>query len=94
MSERNTALAQGAVKSLRDSHCKVSLSELINEALDIFFSKHYAQSEKKFEKKFFDRKKYLKKILSDESGENLDASLKSLVKKISSNSRKKDFDEA
>ena len=87
-------LAQGAVQSLKDRHCKVSLSELVNESLEIFFSKYYAQAEKKMEKKFFDRKRYLKKILSDESGEDLDESLKSLVKKISSTSKKKKIHEA
>ncbi|MCJ8276354.1 MAG: hypothetical protein HRT44_07845 [Bdellovibrionales bacterium] len=82
------------MKDLRNNHCKVTLSELVNEALEIFFSKQYGQHRKRFEKRFFDRKKYLKKILSDESGENLDESLKSLVKKISSTSRKKKTDEA
>ena len=81
------------MKNLRNNHCKVSLSEFVNEALEIFFSKQYGQYRKRFEKRFFDRKKYLKKILSDESGENLDESLKSLVKKISSTSRKKKADE-
>lgn len=82
LSERNTALAQGSVEKLRRSHCKINMTELVNTALDLFFAKHFEQYQKQIEKQYFDRKRFLKELLKSDSKEELDESLKSLIKKI------------
>lgn len=82
MSKRNTALALSAIRELRGKNCKVNLSELTNEIMAIFFEKHFKGALKHFEKRFFDRKKYLKKLIQSEAGENLDKSLKDYLKKV------------
>lgn len=77
------------MKELKDKDCKLTLTELINEALELFFNKQYESSKKAFEKKFFDRKKHLKKILQLESGDDLDEMLKNFVKRLPSKPKKK-----
>lgn len=65
------------------------MTDLVNMALDLFFEKHLNQYEKLIEKRFFDRKKYLKELLKASSTESLDESLKTLVRKINPRKRKK-----
>ena len=55
----------------------------MNEVLEIFFKKEFSRSKKDFEKKFFDRRKYLKKMLQSSSAESLDQGLKEYMKKYS-----------
>ena len=88
MSERNTALALQTVKELKEKNCKINLSELMNETIEIFFQQHLERSRKSLEKKYFDRKKYVKSLLSMDSGAEFDESLKRLVKQISSKPKK------
>ena len=83
MSERNTALALQTVKELKEKNCKINLSELMNEVIEIFFKQHLERSRKSLEKKYFDRKKYVKSLLLMSSGAEFDESLKKLVKQIS-----------
>jgi len=94
LSECNTALALEKVEKLKQSHCKINMTEFINLALDLFFAKHFDQHEKQFEKQFFDRKRFLKELLKSDSKEELDESLKSLVKKIKPTTKRKVKDEA
>lgn len=82
MSKRNTALALRAVNELKDRHCKVNLSNVANLALEIFFDKYFETSMGVFEKRFFDRKKYLKDLIQSGNQDSLDNSLKEYVKKI------------
>ena len=62
----------------------------MNEVLEIFFKKEFSRSKKDFEKKFFDRRKYLKKMLQSSSAESLDQGLKEYMKKYSKGSCKKE----
>ena len=93
MSERNTALALQTVKELKEKNCKINLSELMNEVIEIFFNQHLERSRKSLEKKYFDRKRYVKSLLLMDSGAEFDESLKRLVKQIS-NKTKKGADDA
>jgi|GEM_PF-2182879 len=92
MSERNTALALQTVKELKEKNCKINLSELMNEIIEIYFKQHLERSRKSLEKKYFDRKKYVKSLLLMDSGVEFDESLKNLVKKISSKPKAKGAD--
>jgi len=93
MSERNTALALQTVKELKEKNCKINLSELMNEVIEIFLKQHLERSRKSLEKKYFDRKKYVKSLLSMDSGAEFDESLKKLVKQISAKSKVKEKDD-
>ncbi len=87
LSERNTALTLCKVQELRGSHCTLNMSDFVNAVLEIFFEKHYNKEKKSIEKQFFDEKKYLKRLLASPVKEDLEASLRSYLKKVSRSKR-------
>jgi len=65
----------------------------MNEVIEIFFKQHLERSRKSLEKKYFDRKKYVKSLLLMNSGAEFDESLKKLVKQISAKPKAKEKDD-
>ena len=73
-----------ARKQLLAKACKATPSRVASAALEIFFTKYFDSERKNLERRFFDRKSYLKKVLmeSSEDDEVLSDSLKELLTKM------------
>ncbi len=64
------------INQLRKSSCKTDASKLVNTILNIFFNKYTEQEYKALVQHFFDKKNYLKKLISNTATEDIDASIK------------------
>ena len=84
----NAQLVAEAIKSLKDKQCNLNYSDFVNEVLEIFFKKYMTLNQKRFETRFFDRRKFLKKALDSNSEKDFDESLKTLFQKISAPQKK------
>ena len=84
----NVQLVTNATRSLKDKQCNLNYSDFVNEVLEIFFKKYMILNQKRLETRFFDRRKYLKKALNSNSEKDFDESLKTLLRKISTQPKK------
>ena len=71
------------VEGLREENCKTDTSKAVNVILEIFFSKYVSLEFEAIKGKFFDKKSYLKKLISDSSVDDIDESIKNYLKKRS-----------
>lgn len=65
---------------LRSLHCKMSRSELASEIVKIFFEKYFTRDSKRLEKLFFDERGFLTKILQSANTEEVETSLRKILK--------------
>ena len=71
-------------QKLKVSHCKVTHSQLVSYIVDCFFRKYLIREQKHLEDTFFDKKAYLKSLLTGNSTEEeLAESVRLLLKKPS-----------
>ncbi|USN48063.1 MAG: hypothetical protein H6626_02935 [Pseudobdellovibrionaceae bacterium] len=63
-------------EKLRQDSCKVDASKVVNEILELFFKKYESTEFKTLREKFFDKKNYLKQLISHASSDEIDESIK------------------
>lgn len=62
-------------EKLKGESCKVDASKVVNQILELFFDKYESSEFKYFKEKFFDKKAFLKRLISGSSSENIDESI-------------------
>ena len=62
-------------EKLKKDSCKVDASKVVNQILDLFFSKYESSEFKYLREKFFDKKALLKRLISKASSDNIDESI-------------------
>lgn len=74
---------------LTELNCKLSASDFINFCIEQYLKRSFDKDQELFENKFFDRKKYLKKLMQEDNFEEFKDSLKALNSKIKVQSTKR-----
>ncbi len=75
-----TEYLENMIGELKSLHCKASGSELVSEIIKIFKYKYFDKNLKDFEKVFFDQRRFLSKALLSTNIEDVEKSLKKLLK--------------
>lgn len=83
------ARVSSQVGSLREKHCSVDASKLVNAIIEIFFDRHASKEEKVLEQLFFNKKAFIKDALSNAgSDRELETVLRDALKKVGGTKKK------